>query len=77
MSSASLQWFSVFFSVHHVPQPPDVTNNAKCGRQADRIGRYTSSSVPGLPVGISLCVAAEDGTAYGLLLNGCLLEFYT
>ena len=31
------------FSAQHISQPPDVTNNAKSSRQADRVGRGVPS----------------------------------
>ena len=35
--------FDLIFSAQHISQPPDVTNNAKSSRQADRVGRGVPS----------------------------------
>lgn len=42
-------------------QPPDVTNNAKTTRQADRVGRYNQSSVRVNASGGVTGIIDEDG----------------
>lgn len=48
-------------SAHHISQPPDVTNNAKSTRQADRVGRYNPSSVRVTASGIATGMGGDDG----------------
>ncbi|XP_076441207.1 disco-interacting protein 2 homolog C-like isoform X3 [Babylonia areolata] len=45
---------------HHISQPPDVTNNAKTNRQADRVGRYNPSSVRVTATGIATGMGGDD-----------------
>uniref|UniRef100_A0A2C9JSA0 AMP-dependent synthetase/ligase domain-containing protein n=1 Tax=Biomphalaria glabrata TaxID=6526 RepID=A0A2C9JSA0_BIOGL len=46
-------------------QPPDVTNNAKSTRQADRVGRYNQSSVRMNASGNVTGMIDEDAPAHG------------
>lgn len=51
---------------HHIsPQPPDVTNNAKSTRQADRVGRYNQSSVRVNAAGNITGLGDDDAPAHG------------
>ncbi|RUS70530.1 hypothetical protein EGW08_021709, partial [Elysia chlorotica] len=51
---------------HHIqPQPPDVTNNAKSTRQADRVGRYNQSSVRVNAAGNISGMGDDDAPAHG------------
>ncbi|XP_071112193.1 disco-interacting protein 2 homolog C-like isoform X5 [Haliotis cracherodii] len=49
---------------HHISQPPDVTNNAKSLRQADRVGRYNQSSVRITTTG-NVTGVEDDGPRHG------------
>ncbi|XP_070185588.1 disco-interacting protein 2 homolog C-like isoform X1 [Littorina saxatilis] len=50
---------------HHISQPPDVTNNAKSTRQADRVGRYNPSSVRVTATGIATGLGGDDAPVHG------------
>ena len=62
------------FPPAHVPQqPPDVTNNAKSTRQADRVGRYNQSSVRMNAQGNVTGLQEEDGWFY---IFSCVDAFF-
>ena len=63
-------------AAHHISQPPDVTNNAKSTRQADRVGRYNPSSVRVTASGIATGLGGDDGMgACTILCVAFFLDF--
>ena len=58
------------FSAQHISQPPDVTNNAKSSRQADRVGRGVPS------VRVAGNVGMDSDCKFIVLFNPLFIDRY-